>query len=125
MPAKSRHMLIIEDDLDGQEVMQTLLEHLDATTDVAGDAATAEALLFQSHRTYDAAIIDLALPDKDGWQILSEILANARTAELPCIAVTAYHTSKLREDALRAGFRAYFAKPVDGNVFITELDHLV
>jgi two-component system cell cycle response regulator DivK len=119
------HILVIEDDADGQVVMSTLLGHLNISVDLASDAAEAEHFLFQSGQTYDGAVIDLALPDKDGWQILSEILADSRTADLPCIAVTAYHTSKLREDAILAGFRAYFPKPIDGTKFLRELESIL
>jgi CheY-like chemotaxis protein len=122
MATNNWRILVIEDDTDGQEVMATLLGHLNISIDIASDAAEAEQFLFQSGKTYSAAIIDLALPDKDGWQILAEVLADPRTAELPCIAVTAYHTSKLREDAIVAGFRAYFAKPIDGTSFLRELE---
>ena len=119
------HVLVIEDDTDGQVLMATLLGHLNISTDIAADAAEAEQFLFQSSVTYNAAIIDLALPDKDGWQILSEILADSRTADLPCIAVTAYHSSKLREDAILAGFKAYFPKPVEGTTFMRELQNML
>ncbi len=125
MVANNWHILVIEDDADGQEVMATLLGHLNISIDIAADAAEAEHFLFQSGTSYHAAIIDLALPDKDGWQILSEVLENPGTAELPCIAVTAYHTSKLREDAILAGFKAYFPKPLDGTSFLRELESVL
>ncbi|MBX3064702.1 MAG: response regulator [Anaerolineae bacterium] len=118
-------ILVVEDDADGQAVMATLLEHMKVNVDIAADAAEAEKFLFQSGKTYNAAIIDLALPDKNGWEILAEIQTHSQTANLPCIAVTAYHTSKLREDAITAGFTAYFAKPVDGTKFLRELDSML
>jgi len=125
MGTNNVHLLVIEDDADGQIVMSKLLAHLNISVDVAADAAEAEHFLFDSGKTYSGAIIDLALPDKDGWQILSEILADSRTANLPCIAVTAYHTSKLREDAIVAGFKAYFPKPIDGTRFMRELESIL
>jgi CheY-like chemotaxis protein len=118
---KEWRILVVEDDPDGQQVMATILQHLNIPVDVASDSSEAEQWLFNSGNSYDAAILDLALPDKDGWELLSEILADSRTAALPCIAVTAYHTSKLREEALIAGFRAYFAKPIDATKFAREL----
>ena len=60
------HVLVVEDDADGQEVVATLLRHLNISLDMASDAAEAEQFLFHSDNTYSAAIIDLALPDKDG-----------------------------------------------------------
>ncbi len=44
---------------------------------------------------------------------------------LPCIAITAYHTSQLKKDALEAGFNAYFPKPLDDTNFIRELERVV
>jgi CheY-like chemotaxis protein len=125
MVANHWQILVIEDDADGQEVMATLLRHLNIAIDIASNAEEAEQFLFQSDKAYDGAIIDLALPDKDGWQILAEVLEDSRTANLPCIAVTAYHTSKLREDAIVAGFKAYFPKPIDGTQFLRELEAIL
>ena len=125
MVSNNWQILVIEDDADGQEVMATLLGHLNISIDIASDAAEAEQFLFNSGKTYNGAIIDLALPDKDGWQILSEVLADPSTAEMPCIAVTAYHTSKLREEAILAGFKAYFPKPIDGTRFLRELESIL
>jgi CheY-like chemotaxis protein len=122
MSERNWRILVVEDDPDGQQVMATILQHLNIPIDVANDSAEAELFLFNSDTAYNAAILDLALPDKDGWELLSEILGNPRTVNLPCIAVTAYHTSKLREEALVAGFRAYFAKPIDATKLARELD---
>ncbi|HEX2622288.1 MAG TPA: response regulator, partial [Phototrophicaceae bacterium] len=72
-----------------------------------------------------AAIIDLALPGKDGWKLLSEIKANPATRDLPCIAITAYHTASLREEALKNGFKAYFPKPIDAAWFIQQLEAIL
>ena len=124
MSQKNWHILVVEDDPDGQEVVATILEHLNLSIDVASNVAEAEAFLFDSDRVYQAAILDLALPDKNGWELLAEILDHPKTANLPCIAVTAYHTSKLREDAIRAGFTAYFAKPIDATSFARRLEEL-
>jgi CheY-like chemotaxis protein len=119
------HILVVEDDPDGQEVVATILEHLNISMDVAANAEEAETFLFQSGTNYNAAIIDLALPDKDGWELLNQILAEPQTAAIPCIAVTAFHTSKLREDAIRAGFTAYFAKPIDSTSFARQLESVL
>jgi CheY-like chemotaxis protein len=121
----NRKILVIEDDPDGQVMIATLLESITSSVDIAANAEEAEGFLFQSGNIYDAAIIDLALPDKDGWQILSSILADSRTATLPCIAATAFHTSKLREDAMLAGFKAYFSKPIDETKFVPEIARLL
>lgn len=119
------HILIVEDDPDGREMVATMLEHMNFPVALANDAEQAESMLFQGDNGYEAVVIDLALPGKDGWELLKEIQQNPRTTELPCVAVTAYHTSKLREEAIRAGFAAYFPKPIDGMVLGRELEKLL
>lgn len=120
-----KRILVVEDDLDSQEMVATMLQHMNFVVDTADNAEQAADLLFESRTEYDAIVIDLALPGKDGWELLNEILDDPETEALPCIAVTAYHQSKLREDALRAGFTAYFPKPIDGTQLGRELERLV
>jgi len=121
----SSKILVVEDDPDGQEMITTVLQHMNFTVDTADDGEEASVMLFDSGNSYDAIIIDLALPGKDGWELLAEILSNPNTENLPCLAVTAFHNSKLREEALRAGFTAYFPKPIDSTNFGRELERLV
>ncbi len=125
MSHKNWHILVVEDDPDGQEVVSTILQHLNLSIEVANNVVEAEELLFASGDRYRAAIIDLALPGKNGWELLAEILEHPDTVELPCIAVTAFHTSKLREDAIKAGFTAYFPKPIDATAFARRLEELL
>jgi two-component system sensor histidine kinase TorS len=105
-------ILVVEDDPDGQEMITTMLQHLQFDVVAADDAE-------------DAVIIDLALPGKDGWELLTEIIEHPDTSHTPCIAVTAHHTSKLREETIRAGFVAYFPKPIDATVLGRQLDSLI
>lgn len=121
----SQPILIVEDDPDGQSLVSHIIGHLNLPHQVVGDAEKATIMLFESGETYRAAIIDLALPDKDGWELLRDIRENPATSGLTCVAVTAFHTSKTREDALRAGFDAYFAKPLDATHFARELEWLL
>lgn len=125
MTKKNWNILIVEDDPDGQEVVATILQHMNIPLEVSSNAEDAEEWLFQSGKQFNAVIIDLALPGKDGWQLLSAIQSNPSTANIPCIAVTAHHTSKLREDALTAGFTAYFSKPIDATSFARGLESVL
>ena len=125
MPQNNVRLLVVEDDLDGQVVMAPILQHQHVQFDIAGIATEAERLLFASPSSYDGMIIDLALPDKNGWELLRGIRENNATVSIPCIAVTAYHNSKMREDTLNAGFDAYFSKPLDATAFGRALQSLL
>jgi len=118
-------ILIVEDDPDGQKLVSHVIGYLNIPNEVVGDAEKAAHNLFELGKSYQAVIIDLALPGKDGWELLSEIRSDAETQNLTCVAVTAFHTSKTREQARRAGFDAYFSKPLDATHFARELESLL
>jgi two-component system cell cycle response regulator DivK len=118
-------ILSVEDDPDGQVLVSTILTHMNIPMDVAYDAETAGEMLFSQGQHYTAVVIDLALPGKDGWELLAEIRSYPPTAHVPCIAVTAFHNSKLREEALQAGFTAYFAKPLDAMAFARQIEQIM
>jgi CheY-like chemotaxis protein len=120
-----KSILVVEDDPDGQEMIATMLQHLQFHVDAADNAEDAAQYLADAGRGYSAIIIDLALPGKDGWELLADILDNPDTNAIPCIAVTAHHTSKLREDTIRAGFTAYFPKPIDATALGRQLASLI
>lgn len=118
-------ILVVEDDPDGQQVVAHILGYLNFNIDVVADVNSALSLLANHTDEYRAAIIDLSLPERDGWDLLREIKASPSTEQLPCIAVTGFHSSKTREDALRAGFTAYFSKPIEATTFVRELEALM
>ena len=118
-------ILIVEDDPDGQELVAHVVRHLNIPNDVVDNAEIAAEMLFNRENAYQAVIIDLQLPGKDGMELLSDIRNHPATENLTCVAVTAYHTSKTREAALHAGFNAYFPKPLDASHFARELENLL
>lgn len=103
-------ILVVEDERDGRQVMLDTMEVLDIGCDAAPTAEVALKLLEEN--TYDAAIIDLALPGMDGLSLVERIRQHPRLKSLPCVAFTAYHSSKVRQEVLNAGFDAYVAKPI-------------
>jgi CheY-like chemotaxis protein len=113
------HILIVEDEPDGQEVMVGLLNEFDIAAEAVGTAE--EALDRLSQQAYTAAVIDLALPSMDGLALLQAIRKNPSTANLPCIVCTAYHSSLVKRQAIEAGCDAYLPKPLDNHFFIKEI----
>jgi CheY-like chemotaxis protein len=109
-------ILVVEDGPDGQEVVARMLNQVKMQCDIAGSAEQAWEML--QARAYTGAIIDLALPGQDGFQLLNAIRNDNRLNRMPCIAVTAYHTPELKYDALQYGFDAYFPKPLNRTLFL-------
>ncbi len=68
--------------------------------------------LANEHRP-DLVLMDVQLPDLNGLEVLGRLRANARTASIPVLAVTAQAMQGDRERFLAAGFDAYVSKPVN------------
>ncbi|MCB9436736.1 MAG: response regulator [Anaerolineales bacterium] len=117
------NILVIEDDPDGQEVVSRILRHHNLQPSVVGTAE--EALVVLQQADYIAAVIDLALPGMDGWHLLHEIRSIPYLQNLPCVAITAYHSAEVAVDAIDAGFDAYFPKPLDPTSFVRELERVI
>jgi CheY-like chemotaxis protein len=113
------HILVIEDEEDSGEVMADILEYHGLGSMVATNAEIGLELV--ASNDFDAAIIDLALPGMDGIAMVRKLRAMAGYETLPCIACTAYHTSKVRQEALAAGFDAYITKPLTQASLMTVL----
>ena len=116
-------ILVVEDEPDGQEVVSNLLGNFNISTETAFTAE--EALKLLAQKTYTGIVIDLNLPGMDGVTLVKRIRENPATAKVPCMAMTAFHNSQVRQQAIAAGFNAYFAKPVDEIYFVRELRHIV
>ncbi len=118
----SYSILVVEDDPDGQEVVARMLKQVNIETEIAGTAEEAWEML--KAKAYAGAIIDLALPGQDGFQLLNSIRSDPSLRKLRCIAVTAYHTPELKHDALQNGFDGYFAKPLNRTLFLGAVEDI-
>jgi signal transduction histidine kinase/CheY-like chemotaxis protein len=81
-----------------------------------------EALRLIRHTRFDLALLDLQLPDGDGYEVLRPLL-DQRGHRTHCIAVTANAMLNERNRALEAGFEAFWTKPLDLPGFLTGVDH--
>ncbi|MFO1220285.1 MAG: PAS domain-containing protein [Burkholderiaceae bacterium] len=69
-------------------------------------------------------LLDMQLPDIDGMEVLRRLRADAATASIPCIALSANAMPEDIQAALGAGFADYWTKPLDFRVFMSALDSL-
>ncbi len=109
LEVRSWRVLIVDDEPDNLGVSKAVLDFHGATTYVARDGKEGLDLLSQIMPT--VVLLDLSMPQMDGWQLLKEIRATPRLAHLPVIAVTAHAMQGDRERVLQAGFDGYIPKP--------------
>ncbi|MGI4853046.1 MAG: response regulator [Janthinobacterium lividum] len=73
----------------------------------------------------DIMLLDMNLPIVDGWTVARTLRADAATATIPIIALTAHAMSGDRQKALDAGCSDYHPKPVDFAQLLTQIDALI
>ncbi|SRR5258708_22067255 len=116
-------ILVVEDEPDGQELVERILSQVNIPIEVVDNAEDGWERL--NAKPFSAVVIDLALPGRDGFELLGSIRSLENVAMLPCIAITAFHTPELKHRAVLEGFDAYFAKPLDRTRFVGEIDRIL
>ena len=72
----------------------------------------------------DVILVDLQLPDFDGFEVLKRLRAQPETAATPCIALSANAMPEDIARGLEAGFADYWTKPIDFKIFLSSLGKL-
>ena len=107
------HVMLVEDDSDGRELISVVLEQAGATVTALMSVQDALARLPTFHP--DVLISDIGLPDEDGYALIRQIRERevGEGGFLPAIALTGFARGVDRDRALAAGFQMHVVKPVD------------
>ena len=120
MSADSKTVLLVEDNEDNRIIYATALRYagyevLEAITGTEG-----------VHRTRtqqpDLVLMDISVPELDGWEATAIIKADPSTRHIPVIAVTAHALPGDQERSMEAGCDGYLAKPIPPAVLLAEVD---
>jgi PAS domain S-box-containing protein len=117
-PLAGKRIVIVEDDADGREVLSLILRGAQAELRSFDRAATAFDYLAHAapEEQPDALISDIAMPDEDGYAFIRRVRAmegHEHRPHIVALALTAFSRMEDRVCALRAGFDAHVAKPID------------
>ncbi len=108
------HVLVVDDEIDGRNLVKRLLEMAGATVAMAGSASEAmERILV---RRPDVLVCDIGMPGEDGHSLIQRLRLleqSQENATLPAVALSAYARSEDRTKAIRSGFQNHLAKPVE------------
>ena len=73
----------------------------------------------------DAILLDIQLPEMDGYAVARELRKNKELNTTPIIAVTSYAMTGDKEKAFEAGATGYIEKPIDPDTFISQLKNFI
>ncbi len=110
-------ILIIDDEAAIRESLQTLLEMEGYDVETASDGQ--EGLIRISEHPFDLVLLDFALPDRNGVEILQDI--RERDSELAVIMITAYGTVENAINAMQAGATNFIQKPWDNEKLLADV----
>jgi PAS domain S-box-containing protein len=118
-------VLVVDDDVDGRELVSAVLSDCGLTVITAADAPEALAKL-KSERP-DLLLSDIGLPGEDGYSLIRKVraLAHDEGADTPAAALTAYARIEDRRKALDAGYMMHVAKPVEPVELIAVVTNLL
>ena len=74
---------------------------------------------------YDVVLMDLQMPEMDGYQATNKIRSDPRFASFPIIAMTAHATIDERQKCLAAGMNGHVSKPIDPSSLFDTLERFV
>jgi len=103
-------VLVVDDNVDAAEMLGAFVQALGHEVDLAHDADSAQELA----RRHPPAIclLDIGLPETDGYQLARRLRADPATEHATLVAVTGYGQERDRARAAEAGFDHYLIKPV-------------
>ena len=117
-------VLLIEDNQVNQELIARYLELFGHAVTIAGKGLAALRHAQESPAEFDVILLDMNLPDLDGWEVARRLKADVRSCSLPIIAVTAHAMVGDREKVLAAGCDDYTTKPIDFAVLMSKIEQI-
>jgi CheY-like chemotaxis protein len=116
-------ILIVEDNMDTYELVHFILEKNGYETFLAMNGR--DGVTATQKQKPDLIIMDLSMPEMDGWTATAMIKKNGKTSAIPLIALTAHALPGDRQRAFDAGCNEYITKPMDLDDLVEAVDYWV
>lgn len=119
-PDSTKTVLLVEDNEDNRFIYATALRYTgyEVIEAVSGTQGIDQA---RTHKP-DIILMDISIPDVDGWEATIVLKADPLTRDIPIIAVTAHVLPGDERRSMEAGCDGYLAKPVSPATLIAEVD---
>jgi CheY-like chemotaxis protein len=114
-------VLVAEDNAINQQVAREILESFGLAVEIVSNGQKAvEALSINAER-FDAVLMDVQMPEMDGYEATRVIRTDLNKASLPIIAMTAHALESERQNCLSAGMNDHIAKPIEAELLLATL----
>ena len=121
---EGHHILLVEDNRLNQMVARGLLERAGIRVTIAGQGREAMARIDAGER-FDAVLMDLQMPEMDGFETTRILRSRPALRTLPIIAMAAHPESEERQHCLAAGMDDYLSKPVRLEMLLSVLNRWI
>lgn len=109
-PSRPSHIMVVDDDPDTVTILTRYLAR-EGFVPVEADSGSACLKALQT-TSVDLILLDLMMPEMDGFQVVRALKNNPDTAEIPVIMVTARDDIDARAEGMRLGVSDFLVKPV-------------
>ena len=116
-------ILLVEDNEMNRDMLSRRLQRKGFDIAIAVDGR--EGVRLAREGTYDLILMDMSLPEIDGWEATRQLKADPATAGTPIIALTAHAMAGDREQALEAGCDDYDTKPIELSRLLGKIETLL
>ena len=118
---RGARILLVEDNEINQQIAEELLKAAGVEVVVAGNGRQAIEKLMPPARRFDVVLMDIQMPEMDGYEATRRIRATPWGASLPIVAMTAHAMEEERRKALETGMDSHVTKPIDPDVLFETL----
>ena len=117
------NILVVEDDVNAREIMGRFLQRQDWTIELASNGR--EALQYLDNTRPDLIVLDLMMPEMDGFEFIQVLRQNADWQDIPVIVVTAKALTVTDQQQLEGVARVYQKADLDRQELLSELQAMV
>ncbi len=114
-------ILLVEDNDINQQLVREILESEGIEVEVANNGQEAVDMVTTGSRPYALVLMDIQMPEMDGYEATRRIRDDKSFADLPIIAMTAHALPEERQKSRDAGMNAHISKPIDPEALFSAL----
>lgn len=118
-----RRILVVDDDPDNRGLIRFILKK--AGYEVLEAYNGTKGIEIAHKEVPDMILLDLAMPEMDGWEVARRLKTDPETEQIKIIALTVRTLAEDRRQAIEAGVDGYLTKPISVNSFIDDVDRLL